>query len=298
MKRKYIFLSIVMMVCFVFSVQANVISTNLNVVGFATTGAGSASTGTTRNVVFTDGTNTVTIALNLRSSLDASESGVLGATANNGLYNDSNVPNERPRFWDSKGDKDENALFTATYVSSSAGVDASSIAFRIDGVVVFGGQFINTSNEVLWKSDALSVTSTNFTYQKWRAKYQLLDDQFFTIGESGTYNGTVEFNTTKDRSYYFRDIDVAGHSGFDLSVQFDLGSSPSSEYFIASIVCSNGVIEVVSTNLVTGTTYELVRTKSLFGAFTNVIESLLATNAVGVLKDQSPPDGAVFYKLQ
>ncbi len=188
---------------------------SIDFAGFATT---DAAVGVTRNVVFDDGNgNSVTIALNLRCSVAGS---LITDLSGARFKCTSGLSNERAHFWDSKSGTDENAIFTATFVSSSGSVDATSIEFQINGAVIFGGKGGQTGSEVLWKSDARS-SDLDFTYSQWGRKWHTLDDQFHDI-DASTYDGIVEFNTTGDRSYYFSDVASGGHTGLDMTVRFEI----------------------------------------------------------------------------
>ena len=67
---------------------------------------------------------------------------------------------------------------------------------------------------------------------------------------------------------------------------------------IIDISVSDGVVFVTATNLLESVAYNLVRAKNKNGPFSKVVDSILARKKTAILKDISPPEGEVFYKVQ
>lgn len=178
----------------------------------------------TNNYVFSDGLgNDVTIALTLASSSGGSFTSI---DTNTGITSSTS----RGFVWDNR-DLDENALFTATVVSSSANVDASSIGFRIDAL---GLRFTDdiTANELDWDSDGLAAGTVPIIASSGQQNMLALDDQFHDI-DASQYDATILMNpsaTSDSIKYQMRTNHLTTNAalGMNLSAQFTVVPEPSS----------------------------------------------------------------------
>ena len=67
---------------------------------------------------------------------------------------------------------------------------------------------------------------------------------------------------------------------------------------ITDITISGGVVSITATNLTNTIKYNLVRAENLTDPFTNVVDTIVATNQVNVFEDSTPLEGEAFYKVQ
>ena len=67
---------------------------------------------------------------------------------------------------------------------------------------------------------------------------------------------------------------------------------------ITDITISGGVVFITATNLTNTIKYNLVRAENLTDPFTNVVDTIEATNQVNVFEDSTPLEGEAFYKVQ
>jgi len=75
-------------------------------------------------------------------------------------------------------------------------------------------------------------------------------------------------------------------------------TTPRTPPVIIDISVSDGIVFVTATNLSERISYNLVRAKNKNGPFSKVVDTIPPGSKTAILKDRSPPEGEVFYKVE
>lgn len=185
-----------------------------NIVAFLSPGGAGTNTASPRsqNFIFTDGVNSVTLSLSATT-----QSGDAFRDLDPGSVHVGVVGGTSQAHWEST----ENITFTVGYVSSTANVDTSTIAFQFNSIGIRNFIDFSTTDSFTWNGGSninfIGASSSTTDYE--------LDTGFTTIGTTvGVYSRVLHNN---DNFGQLSNDSASPSDGLNISARFDVVPEPS-----------------------------------------------------------------------